>query len=92
MNKIKISPPKISLINNIGTPPNSTRKYILSIAHSGANTHLANQDTPTMATVFMSKDTASRLPDRITMDSSHKAILQLPGQRKKLDKFTLSQK
>ena len=40
MNKIKINTPKISLINNIGTPPNSPRKYTLEIADSGAKQYI----------------------------------------------------
>ena len=49
MNKIKISTPKISLINIIGTPPNSPRKYTLEIADSGANIHPENEATSIMS-------------------------------------------
>ena len=40
MDKIKIIPPNISLINNIGTPTNYTTNYTLAIAYSGVNIHL----------------------------------------------------
>ena len=52
-NKIKISNPKISLINHIDTPPNSTSTNMLAIADSGATIHLERQSTPTMAPVIM---------------------------------------
>ena len=52
-NKIKISNPKISLINHIDTPTNPTSTNMLSIADSGENIHLAIQTTPTMAPVIM---------------------------------------
>ena len=55
MNQMKISTPKITLINNIGTPPDSPINYTLEIVDSGANIHLGNQDTQTMAPVIMSK-------------------------------------
>ena len=45
INKIEISNPKISLINCIGTPPNSPSKNKLSIEDSGVNIHLAKQST-----------------------------------------------
>ena len=53
MNKIKMSSTKFSLFKNIGTPPNSPRKYTLEIADSGANIHLANEATATMAPVIV---------------------------------------
>ena len=40
VNKIKMSNPKISLINDINTPPNHTSNNILEITDLGANIHL----------------------------------------------------
>ena len=82
-NKIKISTSKISLFSNIGTPPNSPRKYILAIANSGVNTHIENEATPTMAPVIMSNAMTTRLPYGSTMESSHVVTFQLPGLTKK---------
>ena len=65
--KIRISNPKTSLINCIGTPPNSPGKNVLEIADSGANIHLSKQATATMAPVITSSDMTSRLPDGSTM-------------------------
>ena len=79
MNKIKISTPKISLINNVGIPPNSTSKYTLAISDSGAKIHLANQAIPTMDPVIISKYTTSRLTYGSTMKSSDTATIHLPG-------------
>ena len=45
MHKIKISNSKIILINNIGNPPNYTRKYTLEIADVGANRNIENKFT-----------------------------------------------
>ena len=45
-NKIKISNPKISLINHINNPPNTTSTNMLAIKDSGANIHLSRQATP----------------------------------------------
>ena len=53
MNKIKTSTPKISLINNIGTPPNYPSKYTLSILESGENIHLEKQATTTVTPVII---------------------------------------
>ena len=39
-NKIKLSNPKISLINHIDTPPNPTSTKMPEIADSGANINL----------------------------------------------------
>ena len=61
MNKIKISTPKISSINNIRTPPNSTGKYTLAISDSGTNIHIEKQATPKPYPVIVSKDTTERL-------------------------------
>ena len=47
MNKIKSSTPKISLFNNIGTPPNPPGRCRLETTDSGANIHIANQYTTT---------------------------------------------
>ena len=52
-NRIKISNPKIILINHINTPPNPTSTTMLTIADSGENIHLARQATPTMAPVII---------------------------------------
>ena len=82
MNKIKMSTPKISLINNIRTPTNSSIKYTLEIAYLGTSIHLANQPTPTMAQVILSKEIKARIPDGSTMESSHVATLRIPGLRK----------
>ena len=54
INKIKISNPKIILINCIRTPPNSCYNSTIAIADSGANIHLANQATAIKAPVIMS--------------------------------------
>ena len=63
MNEIKMSTPKISLIDNIGTPPNYPRKYTLAISDSGANIHLENEITVIMSPVILSKDMTVRPPD-----------------------------
>ena len=49
MNKIRISNPKISLINCIDIPPNLPGNNMLEIADSGANTDLSKQATTTMS-------------------------------------------
>ena len=54
MNKNKVINPKLSLINNIGTPTNSSSKHTLAISDSGMNIYLSKQDTPTMEQVIMS--------------------------------------
>ena len=79
INKIKISNPKIISINNIGTPPNYPSKNTLAIVDSGADTHLAKKATSTTASVIMSNDTTTRIPDDNTMESSRISRLQLPG-------------
>ena len=78
MNKIKISTPKISLINNIGTQTNYPSKYTLSIVDSVKNVNLANKATSTMVPVIMSKYMAARLLDGIVMESLHVSTLQIP--------------
>ena len=83
MNKIKIKTPKVSLNNNIGTPPNSPRKFTLTIVDSDKKIHLENEATPTMAPVIMQNIITARLPYVITMESSHVATLQLPGLTQK---------
>ena len=77
MNKIKISTPKTSLINNISTPPNYPSKCTLAIAKSGANIHIEKQSTPIIYPVIMSKDMTERLLDGCAMDFSHIATLHL---------------
>ena len=67
-NKIKISSPKISLINHIHTPPNPTSTNMLEISDYGANIHLSRQATPTMAPVIVDNEIKSRLPDGSTME------------------------
>ena len=54
--KIKISNPRISLINHINNPPNPTSTNMLEIAYSGVNIHPAIQATPTMAPVMMENE------------------------------------
>ena len=79
VNKIEIINPRISLINYIDNPPNPTSNKLLAIADSGANIHPEKQATPTMAPVITENDMKARLPDGITMESTHIATLQLPG-------------
>ena len=55
---------------------------MLAIADSGVNIHLAKQATPTMDPVMMENGIKSRLPDGITVKSSHIATIQLSGQSK----------
>ena len=57
---------------------------MLAIADSGANIHLEKQSKTTMAPVIMSNKMKSRLPDGITMESSHIMTLQLPGLSKQV--------
>ena len=52
-NKIKIINPKISLINHIDTPTNTTSTNMLVIVDSGTNIHLSRQATHTMSPVIM---------------------------------------
>ena len=68
MNKIKVSTSKLSLINNIGNPPNSPSKHTISIADSGVSIHLSKQDTTTMVPVIMPKDMTEKLPYGSTME------------------------
>ena len=56
------------------------------------NIHLANESTPTMDPVIISNNMNARLLYGIIMDSSHVSVLQLPGLKKKLDKFTFPPK
>ena len=86
-NKIKISTPKLSLINNIRNPHNSLSKKILLIIDSGANIHIAQQVAPEMAPFIISKDTTPRLPDESTTESSQIAKIQLPGLIKQYRKI-----
>ena len=53
MNKIEMSTPKLSLINNIETPTNYPSNQTLAITDSGANTHLSKQATKTMTPVIL---------------------------------------
>ena len=87
-----MSTPEISLINNIRTPPNSPKKYTLATDGSGANTHLANEATPKMAPVIMSKHITARLPDITTMESSHVATIHIPGLTRKSRKNHITPK
>ena len=79
MKKVKTIIPKISLIKNIGTPPNSPINYTLANVDSGANIHLENEATPTMSSVIISNTITATLTDRRTMDLSHVATLHIPG-------------
>ena len=82
MNKIKISNPKISLINCINNPPNPTSNNMLSIEDSGANLHIAKQATSYMSPVIMSTEMTARLTYGITVESLHIATHQILGLRK----------
>ena len=79
MNKIKISNPKLSLINSIRIPHSYPSKHTLEIADSGTNIHIYKQATPTMEPVLISKYMTSRLPDGSTTESSHIATIQILG-------------
>ena len=83
MNKIKIRIPKISSNNSIRISHTYPGNYTLAIADSGVNILLANEATPTMVPGLMSNNITARLPDGITMESSHVATLQLSGLTKK---------
>ena len=87
MNKIKISTPKISLINIIGNPPNSPIKYTLAIVDSGANIHISNKATPKVAPVTISNNVTTSLTYGITMELSRIATHYLTGLTKNIDKF-----
>ena len=90
--KIGISTPKLSFINNIGTPPNYPSKHMLEIAESGANIHLVKQATKTRTPVIMRNYTTARPQDGITMESSHIVTLKLPGLRKQARHIHISPK
>ena len=62
MNKIEISNPKISLINCIDNPPNTTSNNMLEIADSGVNIHLEKQATTEVDPIIMSNEMTSRIP------------------------------
>ena len=83
VNKIEISNPKISLIDYIDNPPNTTSNNMLEISDSGENIYQARQATHTMAPVMMENEMKARLPDGSNMESTHIATLQLPGLSKK---------
>ena len=74
-NKIKISNPKIILINHVDTLPNPNSNNMLAITDSGANIHLERQSTPTMAPVIINNEMKARLPDGSTMESTHIATI-----------------
>ena len=82
VNKIKIINPKISLINNIDTPPNPTSTNMLAISDSGTNIHLAIKATPKIDPLIMENEMKARLPDGSTMEPTHIATLQIPGLSK----------
>ena len=66
-----MSTTEISLINNTGNRPNSPRKHTLEISESGANIHLANESTPTMAPVITSKDMTARITNGNKMENAN---------------------
>ena len=66
---MKISAPKISLINDIGTPPNSPRNYTLEITDPSAKIHIANGATPTMPPVKMSNNMTASLSYGSTIEA-----------------------
>ena len=55
---------------------------MIAIIDSGVNIHLARQATPKMSPLMMDNEIKARLPDGITMESTHIATLQLPGLSK----------
>ena len=55
VNEIKISNPKISLMNHIDAPPNPNSTNMPVIVEPGANIHLSRQATPTMAPEIIDK-------------------------------------
>ena len=61
MHKIKISNPKISLINCMGNQPNYPIKNTLEISDSGTNIHISKQATSTMAPYIIKNDMKARL-------------------------------
>ena len=92
VNKIEISNPKISLIYYIYNPPNTTSKNMLAINDSGANINRAKQATPTMAPLIMKNYMKARLTEGSTMESTHIAILQLPGLSRQMRQIHIFQK
>ena len=74
-------------MNCIGTQPSSPSNKMPAIADSGASTHLAKQDTTTMAPVIMSNEMKSILPDGITIEYSHITTLQVPGLSKQVSQI-----
>ena len=82
MNTIKISNPKISLINFIDNPHNLPSNNMLAIVHSGANIHPEKNTTTKMAPVIMSAEMIARLRDGSTMESSQISALHITGLRK----------
>ena len=64
---------------------------MLEISDSGANTHLEQQDTPTMTPVMMSNEIIERLTDEGTMESSHIETLKTPGLRKQARQIQIFQ-
>ena len=68
MTKIKITTPKISLIDNIGPPPNSSGNYTQTVSDLGVNIHIENEAVPTMDPVIISNNMTARLPDVSTVE------------------------
>ena len=87
-----MSTPKVSLINNIGNPPNSPSKQTRAISDSGADIHLSKQSTTTMSPFIMSNYMVENLPDGSTMEFSHTETLQLPVLRKQARQIHISPK
>ena len=69
MNKIKMSAPNVSLINNIGAPNNYPSKHTLEITDSGADIHLYKQSTTIMAPFIISNGTKARLSNGTSIQS-----------------------
>ena len=74
------------------TPSNPTCISMIAIADSGVNIHPAIQATPTIAPIIMDNEMKANLPDGRTMESTHKATLQLPGIRNLVRQSHISQK
>ena len=49
---------------------------------SGANINQSKKSTTTIGPLIISNEMAARIPDGITMESSHIATLQIPGLSK----------
>ena len=79
MNQIKMSYPKVSLINCVNTPPNPPSNSMLEIPDSGANIHLTKQGTTKTTLVIMPTEMTEILQDGSTMEYSYIATLQLPS-------------